>query len=472
MINFKNTYTRLPERFYSKTEPKVFTNPSLLIFNNELAQEKLNIDLTPLSNQEKANYFSGAQRFKSSCMISTAYSGHQFGHFNPTLGDGRAILLGEVINKTGERFDLQLKGAGPTAYSRQGDGLSSLGPVLREYLVSEAMYHLGIPTTRALCAVSTGDQVHRESSLPGGVLTRVASSHIRIGTFEYFASRADFEGLKLLADYAIERHYPQFKHHPDKYLELIGAAAKNWSSLIAKWMSVGFIHGVMNTDNMSICGETIDFGPCAFMDTYKANQVYSYIDRNGRYAYSNQINIGKWNLARFASALLSLIDSDESLAVQKTNQKLESLYHLYDQEYVKVFSAKLGIIGSNKENIEHVNSWLEFFERNKLDFTLSFYRLTYEPEFFMKFSSFNEINKKRLVLIENSDLAIEVMKKMNPFLIPRNHQIEKIIQQGLSGDFRLFYELNEALRKPWQPNQEFGLPPSAEEEIENTFCGT
>ncbi len=472
MINFKNSYESLPSRFYAKSTPAIFKNPRLICFNDDLANNVLNIDTSNLSDLEKAHYFSGQKIFDDASMISTAYSGHQFGHFNPTLGDGRATLIGEIQNKENQRFDIQLKGSGPTLYSRQGDGLSALGPVLREYIVSEAMHSLGVPTTRSLCAVETSKDVYREQIQPGGVLTRVAKSHIRIGTFEYFASRGDLDGLRILADYAIERHYPNLINQSDKYLGFVNAAALNWSALIAKWMSVGFIHGVMNTDNMSICGETIDFGPCAFMDTFKANQVYSFIDRHGRYAYNNQINIGKWNLARFASAILPLIDKDENLAIKKTNDKLEMLYPLYDQEYIKLMSAKLGIIDSHEESTQVVNQWLKFLEENNLDFTLSFYRLSNEIEFFDEFTDFCELNNKRLSLIKNKEKSIESMRLLNPCLIPRNHQIEKVIQTGLMGDYSLFHQMNAALKDPWQPNDQFGLPPLPDEIIQNTFCGT
>lgn len=469
MINFSNSYESLPSRFYSKSTPSIFENPKLICFNNDLAKNVLNIDASKLSDFDKAQYFSGQKIFDGASMISTAYSGHQFGHFNPTFGDGRATLIGEVQNHENNRFDIQLKGSGPTLYSRQGDGLSALGPVLREYLVSEAMHSLRLPTTRSLCAVETSKDVYREQIQPGGVLTRVAKSHIRIGTFEYLASRGDFDGLKALADYTIDRHYQHLTNQSDKYLEFIRAVATNWSILISKWMSVGFIHGVMNTDNMSICGETIDFGPCAFMDTYKANQVYSFIDRQGRYAYNNQINIGKWNLARFASAVLPLIDQDEKMALQKTNQTLEMLYPLYDHEYSKIMSTKLGLI---EPNLEIVNLWLNFLGQNKLDYTLSFYRLTHEPKYFDQFPEFKIINSQRTQLIYDQDESNKLMKAINPYLIPRNHQIEKVIQQGLFGEYSLFKEMNKALKNPWQPNDQFGLPPLPDEEIKNTFCGT
>lgn len=472
MINFNNSYESLPKHFYSKSQPAVFNDPKLICFNHDLACDLLNIDLSTLSDTEKAQYFSGQKIFDGSSMISTAYSGHQFGHFNPTLGDGRATLIGEVDNGKSQHFDIQLKGSGPTKYSRQGDGLSALGPVLREYLVSEAMHALNIPTTRSLCAVESSRDVYREQVLPGAVLTRVAKSHLRIGTFEYFASREDIDGLRTLADYAIHRHYPSLQNHSQKYLELVRAVASNWSKLIAKWMSVGFIHGVMNTDNMSICGETIDYGPCAFMDIFKANQVYSFIDRQGRYAYNNQINIGKWNLARFASALLPIINEDESLAVNSTNQVLESLYPLYDQQYLEIMASKLGLVYSNEHHSQMISEWLNFLESNKLDFTQSFYKLSHDPDSLKQYKNFADINQRRLNMIDDQEHAFILMKEINPCLIPRNHQIEQVIKEAQLGQYDLFHELHQALKQPFVPNLKFVDPPTIEQEIQNTFCGT
>lgn len=469
MLIFDNTYTSLPNRFYSTTEPAHFSNPSLIIFNTELAED-LNINLDQLSDKEKAEYFCGEKIFDNSAMISMAYSGHQFGHFNPTLGDGRAILIGEVKNDKKERFDIQLKGAGPSVFSRRGDGFSSLGPVLREYLVSEAMFHLGVPTTRALCAVTTGDQVYREDILPGGVLTRVASSHIRIGTFEYFASRNDIEGLKRLTDYAIDRHYPEVKHSREQIEGLISAVAQRWAYLVAKWMSLGFIHGVMNTDNMAISGETIDFGPCAFMDTFKENQVYSFIDRNGRYAYNNQINIAKWNLSRFVSCLLPLLDQSAEKAVEKGNDVLQKLYPIYDEAWLRAMSSKLGIEDPLESDVDLIHKWLGFLENNQLDFTNSFYKLTYEREFFKRFSEFEDFEKLRIQRI--SDKSLDIMTQNNPRVIPRNHLIEEVIQQGISGKFEKFKELHQVLMKPYGQGKDETPPPTQDQIIQNTFCGT
>ena len=469
MLIFDNTYTSLPDRFYSKTDPAHFSNPSQIIFNTELA-EHLNINLDQLTDTEKAEYFSGQKVFKNAAMISMAYSGHQFGHFNPRLGDGRAILIGEIKNNRNERFDIQLKGAGPSIFSRRGDGFSSLGPVLREYLVSEAMFHLGVPTTRALCAVTTGDQVYREDILPGGVLTRVASSHIRIGTFEYFASRNDIEGLKRLTDYAIDRHYPEVKHSREQIEGLISAVAQRWAYLVAKWMSLGFIHGVMNTDNMAISGETIDFGPCAFMDTFKENQVYSFIDRNGRYAYNNQINIAKWNLSRFVSCLLPLLDQSEEKAVEKGNDVLQKLYPIYDEAWLKAMSSKLGIENLLESDVDLIHKWLSFLENNQLDFTNSFYKLTYETEFFKHFSGFEEFEQQRIK--RTSANALGIMTQHNPRVIPRNHLIEEVIKEGVTGKFEKFKELHKLLLKPYGQGEDETPPPTKNQVIQNTFCGT
>ena len=310
MIKFDNSYLNLPNEFYSKEKVKNFSSPKLILYNNKLGHELFNKDFT---DQEVLKLFSGQYSDDNFANIALNYSGHQFGHFNPTLGDGRALLLGEILTKDKKRYDLQLKGSGPTAYSRRGDGFSALGPVLREYIVSEFMHKMNIPTTRALCAVETGDLVQREESLKGGLFTRVASSHIRIGTFEYFSARHDFENLKKLTEYSIQRHYPElikFEDDTERYIQFMLKVATKQSSMIAKWYSAGFIHGVMNTDNMSISGETIDYGPCAFMDHFKFDECFSYIDKNKRYAYNNQKNIGIWNLFRFASALIPLINAD------------------------------------------------------------------------------------------------------------------------------------------------------------------
>lgn len=455
MIEFNNTYIRLPKDFYQQVKADSFPNSTLIAFNEDLAQE-LGLNIRP-NDQSLVSLFAGQD--KSIDSIAMVYAGHQFGHFNPRLGDGRALLLGEVLNPKGRRFDIQLKGSGPTKYSRNGDGKSAIGPVIREYLVSEAMFHLGIPTTRALCAIATNEEVYRETPIPGGILTRVASSHIRIGTFEYFASIGDHQNLKILADYTIDRHYPSASESDKPYYALIESCAKNWSKLIAKWMSVGFIHGVMNTDNMAISGETIDFGPCAFMDDFQFNRVYSYIDRHGRYAYGNQINIGKWNLSRFASALLPLLGD-----VEEVQKFLEKLYSLYDQAFLDAMSHKLGYESAPKEQII---AFLELLERHQLDFTNTFYLLSTEPDRLGEFGDFKEWQRGWTA----PDTGL--MLAANPKIIPRNHQIEKAIQAAQNQDYDYFKFLHESYKQPFTSTvEELRAPPQAHEVVKNTFCGT
>jgi len=454
-MDFDNTYTKLPSHFYQHVKAADFPNSELIAFNQELS-DLLELKLNE-ANPDLIKIFSGQDKKIDS--IALAYAGHQFGHFNPRLGDGRALLLGEVTNSKGQHFDIQLKGSGPTMYSRNGDGFSAIGPVIREYLVSEAMFNLGVPTTRSLCAVATNETVYREQPLPGGILTRVAASHIRIGTFEYFAGTGDKNALKQLADYTIQRHYPELVDTDKPYLKLIEACAKNWSKLIAKWMSLGFIHGVMNTDNMAVSGETIDYGPCAFMDHFKFNQVYSYIDRHGRYAYGNQINIGKWNLSRFASTLLILTED-----VSEMQTFIETLYPHYDQAWLEAMSHKIGLTDPDQEKVV---TFLELMEKNQLDFTNTFRDLISNPGSLEKYDGF----KTWLEDWHQPDL--EKMNQQSPKLIPRNHQIEKAIQLAQHGDYSYFNYLNQSFKKPFEiAPTELTLPPTPNEVVKNTFCGT
>tara|TARA_R110000868_G_scaffold117600_12_gene312427 strand:- start:39231 stop:40646 length:1416 start_codon:yes stop_codon:yes gene_type:complete len=471
MITYSNTYNSLPEHFFTQQFSDKFLNPSLIAFNHLLAKELFGDDLSSHSAHELAKYFSGQERHRGFEPLAMAYSGHQFGHFNPTLGDGRALLLGEVVTDQQRRFDIQLKGSGQTPYSRSGDGRSALGPVIREYLLSEAMHALGVPTTRALCAVRSGEQVYRETPQPGGIFTRVASSHIRIGTFEFFASRGDSEGLKALADYTIARHYPQAQSSSNPYLALIDCTAKAWANMIAKWLSLGFIHGVMNTDNMAISGETIDYGPCAFMDNFAHNRVYSFIDRHGRYAYGNQIKIGQWNLGRFASALLPIIDSDPQQAVTQTQKTLDLAYGYYDQAWLNEMSKKLGIAKPNSSDRQIIADFLNLLEKYDLDFTDSFIILSNSHEALKKYDGFADLLKRWLSRHPDFDL----LKKSNPYLIPRNHQIERAIQAALSHDDTVFNQLHEYYKSPFDSRhqgKDYALPPRPQERIKNTFCGT
>lgn len=455
MINFNNTYTSLPSDFYQQVKAEDFPNAKLIVFNQELAKS---LGLTNTDDEVLiTKTFSGQD--KSIESIALVYAGHQFGHFNPRLGDGRALLLGEIDSPDGQHFDIQLKGSGRTMYSRGGDGRSAIGPVIREYLVSEAMFHLNVPTTRSLCAIATNDEVYRETPLPGGILTRVAASHIRIGTFEYFASRGEVDSLKKLADYTINRHYRAAKNSDNPYISLLEMCARNWAHTISRWMSLGFIHGVMNTDNMAISGETIDYGPCAFMDHFKFSQVYSFIDRNGRYSYGNQINIGKWNLSRFASALLPLINN-----VEVVQNKLNELYQLYDNAWIEQLSLKLGL---DAPNSSLVVEFLELLEKHNLDFTNSFYELSHND------SALDHISEMKMFKQKWPSHDLELMKKHNPAVIPRNHQIEKAIKHAEDADYDYFFRLLAAIKTPFScQDHELMRPPATDEVVKNTFCGT
>lgn len=471
MINFEHTYKQLPDIFYSETKPASLDNPRLIILNKELMAE-LGLNLEKYSDEELAAFFTGQVLSKTSQPIALCYAGHQFGHFNPRLGDGRAILLGEVLTSQNKRYDIQLKGSGRTLYSRGGDGKSWIGPVLREYIVSEAMFYLDIPTTRALAACETGEKVIREKSFPGGILTRVAKSHIRIGTFEYFAGISDYENLKILADYTINRHYPHLIEDEDKYLKLIYEVALRQSKLIAKWMGVGFIHGVMNTDNMSISGETIDYGPCAFMDNFSHTRVFSSIDRQRRYAYNNQIDIGMWNLSRFASCLIPLINENHEEAIEKIQMDMNNYIHIYEKEWLIEMLKKFGFNDLKQGDDELIKLWQNALEEKDLDFTLS-YRELAENRFDFnqseKFKLFKSLYEKR------GQIDYDLMKRTNPLLIPRNHVIEDIIQKALKNDYEDFFLLVEAIKSPYQVEEKFKKflnPPLENEKISATFCGT
>jgi uncharacterized protein YdiU (UPF0061 family) len=464
MIPFNNTYINLPENFYAEVTPKSFDRAKLILLNEALLEE-LQIDTN--DKDELTKIFSGQVLHQKSQPLAQAYAGHQFGNFVPQLGDGRAVLLGEVLSKSNSRFDIQLKGSGMTPFSRGGDGKSSLGPVLREYIVSEAMYHLGIPTTRALAAIETGETVIRQMPTPGGLFTRVASSHIRVGTFQYLACRGDIEGIKELTDYTIKRHYPNLNSSKSPYLDFIQEVAKKQARLVAKWMAVGFIHGVMNTDNMSVSGETIDFGPCAFMDEFKFNKVFSSIDRYGRYAYNNQIKIAQWNLYRLAECLIPIIDDDENKAIKYIQETLESSIQYYDQFWLEEMVKKFGIENPNQGDRELINDWLNYLEENELDFTIAFRELSKDLNSHPKF--------KDRILERQSESSIELMLKTNPIYIPRNHQIERAIENAYNGDFQLFYKLTEVVKTPFNRSEnyeEFEKAPQKEERVTATFCGT
>jgi uncharacterized protein YdiU (UPF0061 family) len=418
-----------------------------------------------------------------------AYAGHQFGHFVPQLGDGRAVLLGEIIDLHGRRRDLQLKGAGQTPFSRAGDGKAALGPVLREYVVSEAMAALGIPTTRALAAMTTGQLVFRERTLPGAVIARVASSHIRVGTFQYFAARGDQEALRLLADYVIDRHYPASGESEHRYRALLESVIAAQAKLIARWLMVGFIHGVMNTDNMAVSGETIDYGPCAFMDTYDPAAVFSSIDRNGRYAYANQPQIALWNLTRFAETLLPLLGEEQEAAVAEAEDALGGFAPLFQSEYIRGFRQKLGLMTEREDDGALIEALLSAMARNQVDFTLLFRRLSdaidvdggaAARELFLQPSDFDEwaaIWRARIHLEpQDGSLRRAAMLSVNPAYIPRNHRVEAMIEAAVDGqDFGPFLQLLQVLSRPFDDQPHFASyqdPPRPEERVLATFCGT
>ena len=463
-LNFQNTFSRLPESFFNKTKPTPVIQPSIIAVNAGLAEE-LGIDPDFLRSDEGLAVLAGNSIPKGAEPLAMAYAGHQFGGFSPQLGDGRAILMGEIGGK-----DIQLKGAGTTSFSRRGDGRSALGPVLREYLVSEAMHALGIPTTRALAAVMSGELVFREQPEKGGILTRVASSHLRIGTAQYFAARGDTESLKVLVKYAIHRHNLKASTAFELFQDVIRKQAR----LIAQWMGVGFIHGVMNTDNMSLSGETIDYGPCAFMDRFNPTQKYSYIDQNGRYAYSNQPSIAQWNLTRLAEALLPLFDEDQEKAVQMAKGELEKFPSLFDEAHLEIFSKKIGLPKNNDPEL--IQALLDLMASQKTDFTLTFRSLSNSSDSFLLNFEDKEPAQDWLARWNAAGLPdTSLMKVMTPAYIPRNHRIEEVIEAAQQDNFSPFHELHKALQNPYNEQEGFGKlqqPPTPEEIVCNTFCGT
>jgi uncharacterized protein YdiU (UPF0061 family) len=461
----------------------------MIKFNRELAIE-LNGGLAELDNNELAAVFSGNVLLPGSQPIAMVYAGHQFGHFVPQLGDGRAILLGEARDTTRLRLDVQLKGCGRTPYSRGGDGRAALGPVLREYLVSEAMHALGIPATRALAAVASGESVRREGLLPGAILTRVAASHVRVGTFEYFAARGDVAAVRILADYVIERHYPQLAADKNPYVALLGQVIARQAELIAAWMHVGFIHGVMNTDNMAISGQTIDFGPCAFMDTFDASTVFSSIDRQGRYAYGNQPHAAAWNLTRLAETLLPIIDADPQRAAALAEETLATFADLFARRWTAGMRRKLGLSSDAAGDSNLAEDLLATMQRNQADFTLTFRGLCHaaadargDAQVRLLFSDpvayDNWAQRWRLRMAQESTqpaARAQAMSLVNPEFIARNHRVEKIIEAAVQhGDFGPFEELTSVLRQPFQSSDSYAAyahPPLAGERVLQTFCGT
>jgi len=488
-IAFDNSYARLPERFFARLPPTPVKEPRLIKLNVELST-RLGLDPDALASSEGIACLAGNRVPVNADPLAMAYAGHQFGGFVPQLGDGRALLIGEMVDSDGARFDIQLKGAGPTPFSRRGDGRAALGPVLREYIVSEAMAALGIPTTRSLAAVATGETVRREAPLPGAVLTRVASSHIRIGTFQYFAARGDDEGVRHLADYVIERHYPEAREAANPYRALFEKIVARQAELIAQWLLVGFIHGVMNTDNMSIAGETIDYGPCAFLDEYDPAKVFSSIDETGRYAYGNQPRIAQWNLARLAETLLPFFSSDEQTAIKGAQDALSQFARQFEAAYAAGLRRKLGLLRPQADDLALAQDLLERMARNEADFTLTFRRLcdaaatsAADDEVRGLFKAPDDYDdwagRWRNRLAEDDGDAQErltLMRSGSPALIPRNHRIEEAIVAAVkSGDFVPFESLTRALGRPYddQPEfREYERPPRPDEVVHRTFCGT
>lgn len=493
-IKFDNTFYENMKDFFQSDTPDSVTAPALVYFNNDLANY-LKLPIDSLGDQQKADVFSGNAIIKGSQPLAQAYAGHQFGQFNPQLGDGRALILGEVLANDGDRFDLCLKGSGRTAYSRGGDGKAALGPMLREVLVGQAMHALGIPTTQSLAVVTTGELVYREEALPGAVLTRVAASHLRIGTFELCAAQRDKDRLQQLADYAIARHFPQLALDDAPYLEFLKAVIERQAQLIAQWMSVGFIHGVMNTDNMLISGETIDYGPCAFMDAYNPRSVFSSIDRQGRYAYLNQPGIAQWNLTRFAEALLPLIDDDIDTAVALATTQLKDFSVLYDTHWSRLMFQKLGLNSIHESSQEPdtalIDDWLQLLETQQVDYTLAFRYLadavTGNTEQLDSLFSGSDSLQQWLTrwrqvgatqsLYEDNNQRVQAMKAVNPLVIPRNHLVEKALNLASDeNDYSFFEYLLNVMKNPFADtvtDQEL-LSPAAPEftQAYKTFCGT
>lgn len=480
-MRFDNSYARLPDRFYTRTPPAAVAAPRMLKFNQRLAED-LGLDV-PQDEQLRAKIFTGNVVPEGGEPLALAYAGHQFGHFVPQLGDGRAVLIGEIVARDGRRYDMQLKGSGRTPFSRGGDGRAAFGPVLREYLVSEAMHALGVPTTRSLAAAATGETVYREAALPGAVLTRIASSHLRVGTFQFFAARGDGEAIRLLVDFAIERHYPHLKGASNPALALYEAVVGAQAKLVAHWLSVGFIHGVMNTDNTAISGETIDYGPCAFVDAYDHMAVFSSIDAQGRYAYANQPPIAQWNLARLAETLLGVFDEDKDRAVAEATQRLEAFMPQFRSEWTRLMRRKIGLFAEEEGDVQLANDLFNAMHASKVDFTLTFRTLPAhldgdaagadDPPAMKEWFAAWRARQARETRSPQERRAL--MDSANPVFIPRNHRVEQALESATAGDFGAYDRLLEAVSNPFTPRDDLidlAAPPKPEERVLQTFCGT
>ena len=477
---FDNTYARLFDSMLTKINPIPVKKPEIIIMNNNLSKY-LGLDFSNVGNDQLGLIFSGNLLPKNSECIAQAYAGHQFGYFT-ILGDGRAITIGEHLSKNNSRFDIQFKGSGKTPYSRNADGRAALGPMLREYIISESMHFLGIQTTRSLAVVKTGENVIRESPLPGAILTRVATSHIRVGTFQYAAVTGDKKNLKNLFDYTIERHYPHIKNSKDPVIDLLKTVIEKQAKLIVNWMRVGFIHGVMNTDNMTISGETIDYGPCAFMDAYNPKTVFSSIDLQGRYAYLNQPIIAKWNLARFAESLLPLIDGDKNKSIENAKKAVDSFDKIYKENWLEMMNKKLGLLGIKKDDENLINDLLLIMEENKLDYTNTFCSLMDEnlqKNNLLKIKNFTDWHKKWKNRVEGDGgsfkESLKIMRSSNPLVIPRNHKVEEVLDEASKNNLVPLHDFLKILEKPYE-NQtkinEYQFPPALGKNRYRTFCGT
>jgi len=485
-FNFDNSFARSLEGFFKPCQAEPATAPTLLQFNHALAKE-LGLDPVALDSEAGLAIFSGNATPEGSEPLAQAYAGHQFGGFSPQLGDGRALLLGEVIDTQQRRRDIQLKGSGRTPFSRGGDGLAAIGPVLREYLIGEAMHALGVPTTRALAAVATGKHVYRETALPGAILTRIAASHIRVGTFQYAGARGDILKVRELADYAIQRHYPDTSDAENPYLAFFAAVADAQAALVARWMNIGFIHGVMNTDNMTISGETIDYGPCAFMDKYAASTVFSSIDQYGRYAYANQPEILTWNLARLAETLIPHVDTKKERAIELLTETIECIQPLYESYWLSGMRSKIGLTTEDILDEELINDLLKIMEAGQADFTLVFRRLSKTLQgdsdavrnLFKEPDAFNAWLVRWQKRLEQEDIVAETtaqaMDRVNPIYIPRNHKVEESLAAAVNQDMTPFTKLLEVVIQPFDEvagNEAYAEPAPATNRRYQTFCGT
>ena len=477
--NFDNSYSKLPKAFKETIKPISVLNPELVILNKHLAKE-LSLDFSNIEKNQLSALFAGNILPEGSNSIAQAYAGHQFGHFT-MLGDGRAVLIGEHITNKKKRYDIQFKGSGRTSFSRGGDGRAALGPMLREYIISEAIHSLNIPTTRSLAVTKTGEKIVRENLLEGAILTRVASSHIRVGTFQYIAAKQNINELKMLVDYTVDRHYPEIISSKTKAVDLLNIVTERQCQLIVNWMRVGFIHGVMNTDNMAISGETIDYGPCAFMDHYDPKTVFSSIDKFGRYAFSNQPLIAKWNLARFAECLIPLIDKNELQAIKAATEIINNFQNIYEQKWLDMMKSKLGLVGDDKNDLKLINSLLNWMKKNKADYTNTFCYLMgiSNDDKIYKEASFKDWQKawrNRLSLNNFSkEQQNDLMRKVNPLIIPRNHKVEEALSDAYKNNYKTLYKLLSKIKNPYNFKDdfsEFQSPAPKSEKKYQTFCGT